>query len=135
MPPTIRPADRELEPQHLKLLNLIAAGDSEEGEGTPVHQNQLEQGMKPNPYMFPIEQMVDYGLIENPDPTMKRHWILTRRGEQVLALENRKREKQRASEGKPAAAPPAKPAAPKTNKPKAPKPTTPARSPESTIEA
>lgn len=145
MPPTIRPSERQLEPQHIKLLTLIAAGNSEEGEGSPVHQNELEAAMKPDPHMYPIEQMVDYGLIENPDPTMKRHWMLTRRGEQALAQAARA-EAQEASKRKEALKPkapkadtePKPPAAPRTSRqvqrPNRP-PQTPARTPDQVVEA
>lgn len=145
MPPTIRPSERQLEPQHLKLLALIAAGNSDEGEGSPVHQDELERAMKPAPHMYPIEQMVDFGLIENPDPTMKRHWMLTRRGEQALAQAGRAAA-QEAAKRKEALTPkapkadtePKPPAAPRTsrqvqrpNKP----PQQPARAPGTVVEA
>ena len=107
MPPTTRPADRKLEPIHLKLLTLIEAGPSGGVPGEPVNQEDLALAMKPDPHMYAIEQMLDYGLIENPDPPQKRDWQLTRRGEQTLTIERKK------APEKPAEKPAKKPA-PKT---------------------
>lgn len=111
----IRPADRKLEPQHIKLLVILEAAG-----GEPLHQDDdIAPKMKPDPHMYAIEQMLEYGLIENPDPTMKREWVLTRRGEQTLILERKRLEAEK--KAKPAAAPKTPQAKTKTTSVPAPK--------------